>query len=416
MKKSFGISVLVFVLLFILGIPLAAAELSPAFSVLAKDITMNKTGLTAADISFSETDFTQALADGDLTWIQIVELPRRTDGILKCMGIPCSVGQQISREYLNKLSFTPASAYVDNASFQFSSSGSEAAMTCDLHMISRVNAAPAIDTLLPTMTLCRDYSLFGTLSASDPEGDLCTFFLVKAPEKGSVSIDGNCYCYTPMDGKTGSDTFTYVAADSYGNYSAPADVTVNIVNSAVLLKDMEGQKSGNAAAVLCRAAILKTADSCFYPNKKISRIDFLSSAMKACGTEFPSGQYQLNFSDCNSLTEEQIQSLGLAVRMGIVSGSQNKKGELCFRPDDAISGPEAALIVSRLSGVEMDDALETSLETDSVPTWAIGSVNTMRNAIGYDCPSITASALTRADAASLLYFLYEYPAGQIEKK
>ena len=62
--------------------------------------------------------------------------------------------------------------------------------------------------------------------ATDSEGDDMTFAVADAPRKGTVTIDGADFVYTPDEGVTGSDSFTYTATDSAGHVSQPATVTL----------------------------------------------------------------------------------------------------------------------------------------------------------------------------------------------
>ena len=94
--------------------------------------------------------------------------------------------------------------------------------------------------------------------------------------------------------------------------------------------------------------------------------------------------------------------LASAMRRGIACGTASEAG-LLFRPNDPITGSEAALILTRALGLETEQpvsSLETS-ENESVPAWAAESVAALRNA-GIPV-SGTQVPLTRAETADLLY-------------
>ena len=82
--------------------------------------------------------------------------------------------------------------------------------------------------------------------ASDGEGDDITYAVEEAPGKGTVEVDGANFTYTPEEGATGGDRFTYTATDSAGHVSVPATVTVTIekVKSGVTYADTEGSGGG----------------------------------------------------------------------------------------------------------------------------------------------------------------------------
>ena len=89
----------------------------------------------------------------------------------------------------------------------------------------------------------------GQFLASDTEGEDMTFALVEEPRKGTVTIQGADFTYTPDEGVTGGDSFTYAATDSAGHVSQPATVTVTIekTKSGVTYADTEGSPAAAAA-------------------------------------------------------------------------------------------------------------------------------------------------------------------------
>ena len=85
--------------------------------------------------------------------------------------------------------------------------------------------------------------------AADNEGDEMTFSLVEQPRKGVVVIEGDAFTYTPDEGITGGDSFTYAATDSAGHTSLPATVKVSIdkARSGVTYADTAGSPAAAAA-------------------------------------------------------------------------------------------------------------------------------------------------------------------------
>ena len=82
------------------------------------------------------------------------------------------------------------------------------------------------------------------LASDDEDGDL-TFTVAIAPKKGVVAVSGNTFTYTPAEGKSGKDSFTYVVKDAKGNVSAPATVTVTVDKTK---SGVEYQDTGNSSA------------------------------------------------------------------------------------------------------------------------------------------------------------------------
>ena len=74
--------------------------------------------------------------------------------------------------------------------------------------------------------------VYGKLAATDPEGDALTYRITAYPDKGTLRLtnraDGS-FCYTPVDGYTGEDSFRYVVLDEYGNEPEGDDSEVIIL-------------------------------------------------------------------------------------------------------------------------------------------------------------------------------------------
>jgi Bacterial Ig domain/F5/8 type C domain len=67
------------------------------------------------------------------------------------------------------------------------------------------------------------------LSGSDPEGSILTFNVVDLPKHGQLSsVSADTVRYTPEEGYSGIDSFTYTVKDDKGLTSAKATVTVDI--------------------------------------------------------------------------------------------------------------------------------------------------------------------------------------------
>ena len=97
--------------------------------------------------------------------------------------------------------------------------------------------------------------------ATDSEGDDMTYAVAEAPRKGTVTIEGADFVYTPDDGVTGGDSFTYTATDSAGHVSQPATVTVTIekTRSGVTYSDTEGSDAAAAAQHLAETGVFTGA-------------------------------------------------------------------------------------------------------------------------------------------------------------
>ena len=110
--------------------------------------------------------------------------------------------------------------------------------------VTQVNDTPSADN--KTASTNQDTAVPINLSGSDPEGSSLTFTVASGPSNGTVAISGATATYTPANGFSGTDSFTYTASDGSATSSA-ATVTITVVpdnaapvaqnTSAVTLED-----------------------------------------------------------------------------------------------------------------------------------------------------------------------------------
>ena len=143
----------------------------------------------------------------------------------------------------------------------------------------------------------------------------------------------------------------------------------------------------------------------FSPDESVTRAEFVAMALKSKGIRADSTLTETFFDDNDSIPTPLVSYVATAQRLGIVNGHFDGQA-LNFRPNDAITKCEAAIILSNILGsVEADDALVFA-DIDSVPVWARESISNMYSigvfsyTDGYINPS---SEVTRKDAAVYLY-------------
>jgi hypothetical protein len=106
--------------------------------------------------------------------------------------------------------------------------------------VNLVNDALPIAVAIAATTY-ENEALALTLSASDYDDDALTYSVVTEPLHGELSGTGAARIYTPDSGFFGSDSFTYVANDGYGD-SEVATVTITVV----AVPEIEVVGDGNA--------------------------------------------------------------------------------------------------------------------------------------------------------------------------
>ncbi len=386
--------------------------LSPGLKILAEETKMIRSGLVTGRITFSGEDFDRAVGR-DVESITITALPPAADGVLYYNNAPVTVNQSISSGALDLLSFVPT-ATTESSSFRFKA-GEQYSIECVLKYTDSVNLAPtaAVSTDSIAVWTQADISTFGTLTASDPEGDRLTFEIVDYPEHGIVEIlnkNSGDYKYTPYDGVVGSDSFSYAVFDEWGNYSETQTVTVDIDETAaeLVFADLEGHWAHNAALVMVASDAMSVrsvnGEMYFEPEEKISREDFLVTVMKVLGAGDIAPAATV-FADDGEISEGASGYVARAYSLGVIKGSE-EDGLLYFKPKDSITRAEAAVILNAIIGAEESDVIPVFADAGNVPAWAKSSVYALTAAgvfSGTGNSNFSANdAVSRAEVAQML--------------
>lgn len=256
----------------------------------------------------------------------------------------------------------------------------------------------------------RDIPVQGQFLAADQEGDEMTLALENEPKKGVVVIEGLDFIYTPDEGVTGSDSFTYTATDSEGHVSLPAKVTVKIdkTRSGVTYADMEGSSAAYAAQRLAEDGIFTGAQIggqyYFQPEQTVSREEFLALTLEAVDREV-TAVTMTGFCDDASIPAWAKAYAAAAVADGVIMGRATDQGP-AFRGEDLISFNEAAAILDRVLDLGDVDLEVWYADRETADSWAAQSVGNMEAVSVLPAGSFgsqtLAQPLTRADAALML--------------
>ena len=135
--------------------------------------------------------------------------------------------------------YTPASNYSGTDSFKFTvSDGAGVSQPAPINIsIGAVNQAPVATAGSATTTENHAVTIAvipGLVTDSDTATSALSFAVVQAPAKGTVSISGGSFVYTPNTSANGTDTFTYRAYDGalYSTATPAITVTITAVNDA----------------------------------------------------------------------------------------------------------------------------------------------------------------------------------------
>lgn len=385
-----------------------------------------KSDVTGTTISFTAEDFSSRVSGKEkLSAIVISNLPET--GKLRLAGRELLRGEAVDAEQFSTLSYVPAEGETEvHTCFDFipvfSKSGAAAeVVTVSLNLSEIANSAPvAHDLSLPTyagVTLCGDFS------ATDADGDACTFEITAQPRRGTAETSGNCFAYTPTVGKTGEDSFQYTAIDAYGNVSAPATVTVDVQKrpdkETFVYTDMENSPAHYAALSLRDAGVLcgETigGENFLYPEKTVTRAEFVALVAAVTELALPTASVGTGLSDDAAIPTWAQPYVAAAITSGVVCGEQDGSGNRIFRAKDSITRAEAAAIMNRALDLPDDGREMAFADTQNVPAWAaqymVNTTAVQVLPVFSDNTVRCGAAVTREDAVQMLYQMLNYQEG-----
>ena len=271
-----------------------------------------------------------------------------------------------------------------------------------------VEGAPLVRDI--EITTYRDIPYEAQFVASDSEGDDMTYAVAEEPRKGTVTIDGVNFTYTPNSGAVGGDSFTYTATDSAGHVSQPATVTVKIekTKSGVVYSDLEGSSAAAAAQSLAEHGIFtgaKLGDRYYFePDRTVSRSEFLAMVLETAGQEV-TDVTMTGFCDDDAIPTWAKAYAAAGVAQGIVQGKSTAEGA-AFRGEETITFNEAATVLDRVLDLGNVDLEVWYADREAVPSWAAQAVGNMEALsvlrVGSFGSQAMEDAVTRGDAAQML--------------
>ena len=359
-----------------------------------------------AEYCFSEADF-QPDSFSNFTGIFVTKVPERETAVVRLGSRIIRAGDVLPLEVLGTLRMTPATADTCDAVFCYQPiCGTRLSDTAQLTIRIQSGKNETPTAVAAELETYKNIPNDGNLLGKDPESAALTFQLVDKPKRGTVQLnrDGS-YVYTPDKNKVGEDSFSFTVTDDAGNVSQPAVVKIRILkpSDCMTFADMDGDMDRAEAMWLCGTGMTSgrtvAGQPCFCPNEPVSRSDFLIMAMELAGVEPEKELSVSGFADAETMPVWKQAYLAAAMRHGFVRGEVTEDG-LCFRPDDAVTPNEAAVMMQAIARLPVPAAA-----TDSdVPAWAAGAVSALQEA-GIELAS-DSSAVTLLQAAKLFYQFY----------
>lgn len=395
----------------------SAASLSPAIDIIRNKTTVIKTGTVNREVTFSPEDFEKGLHIKKCNRITILTLPPSEDGTLKLGGLDMLQGQTVSRNNISMMRFLPASSEVLETSFTFklTDSGDTLGNICRISLTDGINIAPIAKG--DNVQTYRNISVFGTLPASDGDGDKLTYEILTAPKDGVLTVLDSArgkYQYTPIGDFTGKDKFSYCVRDEYGNVSESAVVKLKVDKpyKNIFFSDMRGHWAHVSAINMVKAGVMNLdinaeGKPVFDPERQLTRSEFVVMAMTLFGEKYDIRALNYTeFSDDYAIKNEMKCFVSAAYDNGIIRGYTTESG-VYFMPDEQITRAEAAVILTRLVNIpKTNEVIRTAFaDQGAVPSWAQSEMEALVSCgilKGTDDGNLMPdSTITRAQAAEL---------------
>lgn len=376
--------------------------LSMGCTVLAAEVDCDSIYcFTSADFSKSET----------LRGICITHLPEAEAGTVMLGSRVIRSGDILTAEQLARLTFSPLRTESDlDAAVTYLpiyQDRVEPSATMTISIRGKEDNAPvAEDFALETYKNLPNQS---QLKVRDPEGEALTYTLVRQPKRGEVTLnDDGSFVYTPKKNKVGVDSFTYTAADPAGNVSREATVTIQILKptDSKQYTDTVGQSCRFAAEWMRNTGLFVGenvgGESCFYPEKTVSRGEFLTMVVQALDIPTQDVSYEGIPTDTPDWLKPY---LAAAMRSGLTADlPQSQTGS--FHANDSITGAEAAVILQNALDLSVSQEMLESVQTNAedaqeeVPAWAASSLSAMAdNGVALQADKV----LSRGEVAEVMY-------------
>ncbi len=361
-----------------------------------------------AEYCFCQSDF---CADPSirLSGIFVTAVPEEDVASLMLGSRVIRAGDILPQDALDRLRLTPSCRESCDAVLCFqpicgSALGAPSQLT--IRIQSGKNETPrAIRGELETY---KNISNDGMLSGSDPENGPLTFRISENPKLGTVKLerDGR-YVYTPAKNRVGEDSFSFTVTDDAGNVSQPATVSIRILKPSDAMTFADVSDTDQYEAMWLREQGLSGGRTvagmpCFCPLEPVSRAEFLVMVMELKGVPIDESLTVSGFADAEKAAAWMQPYLACAMRRGLVRGESTEAG-LMFRPNDPVTGQEAAVMLQNLLRLPVTAAVMPSPDAD----WAAAPLQALREA-GVSLPA-PEEQLTRQEAASLLRQVADLP-------
>ena len=385
-------------------------------------------GLLAAGLGTTALAADLELTSGEVYCFSAADFPRGEDGLLLA-AVPAPelgalylgnrqlrAGDAVPGDRLDQMTFAARETGEAVIDCLYPDGGTADSWQMTLKIGSPKNQPPAAES--STFQTYKNIPGQVPLSVSDPEGETLTITIVREPRRGTVEVsEDGIVTYTPRENKVGRDSFTYRAEDPAGNVSEEATVRVTILKPSdrQTYGDLDGDAALLPATWLRETGIFSgetvSGQLLFSPERTVTRGEFLAMCAALVGIE-DGETVSTGFADEAATPAWLGPFVTMALRCGYLSGVPTDGG-LCLEPAAEITQAQAAVLVRNILGLEDSETQSVMAREQDLPAWAARAASAMGEQGLYQMTD-PAAALTRRDAAMLLYAAWQY--GEMQER
>lgn len=383
--------------------------------------------------TFKESDFTKIfneLGAGNLSSITINQKPE--SGKFKLNGTTISeLPIDIDLKEIPDLTFTPASGFTGTVSIKWVGSvkGQVIPLTYTTNIIVKAISVENITPIDMELTTQMNTAIDDKLKIK--ENFDVNFVISTYPTHGTIegfNTKTGEFRYIPERNYTGDDQFTFKATVGENFESNEGTVKITVFTEEVIIpfryEDMQQHWGNYSASHLAAMNIIigeKINDEYFfYPDRLITRADFVLYMLSALGINYTDVDETFKFDDDAEIEGWLKPYVYTAYKKGIINGSADN-GKLYFNANDNITRAEVATIINNAMNFKYNntDPLTFS-DKRSIPAWATKAI---QNMVGYEIingfednsfkPNKT---VTKAELSEILYKAVKEKQLELEKE
>lgn len=372
---------------------------------------------------FSKTDFSTKFTElglGTISEVSIETFPTGATGTMYFNTARLEITPKVfDINQTGLLTFTPATDYVGTASFTWRGKVGDELKETVITTNLVINETADITVEDINYSIDKNMALIDSLT--NVQGYDAIYTITEQPTNGKIETFDETtgeFKFIPNQDYVGNSSFKYKATrtvngETVDSNEATVSITINETEEVIpfYYTDMQDHWANYSASHLAAMDILVgekiNDDYFFYPDKKITRADFILTMLSVLEIEEQDKTTSFTFADDSKIPTWLKKYAYTAYEKDIIDGSL-ENGKVYFNADSYITRAEAAKIINSSMNFKYQNTNTlTFKDTSDIPSWARSAI---QNMIGYEIISgyddntfKPNNTITKAELAEMLY-------------